>query len=189
DFRLSRVPTTVEEAMNATVTIKHKEGHGSGCLMTKDGYVITNFHVVAGMDNFQVLLQDGKSFSAKLVRKNEAADLALLKIDANLDFAYLVPSSKNYSIGQEVFAIGTPTSLDLGQTVSKGIISGIRKVEKSDMIQTDVSVNPGNSGGALINAKGELVGIVNSKIMGLGVEGIAFCIPAWEIARLLSVNY
>ncbi len=181
--------TSVEIAKSATATIKGKNGFGSGCVISQDGYIITNFHVVAGETDLQVLTDDERTLPAKLVRYSTSSDLALLKVDATFDAAYVLSNDKNYGISDEVFAIGTPTSIELGQTISKGIISSIRKVRKSEYIQTDVSVNSGNSGGALIKKSGEMIGVVTSKVKGLGIEGIAFCIPSSIVFSSLNLNY
>lgn len=181
--------SNLEDAMNSTVTIKVKDGHGSGCVVSKDGYIITNFHVVANADKLTVIDREGKEYAAKLIRKNESLDLALLKIEkANFKKTYVIPSAKNYTIGDDIFVIGTPTSVELGQTISKGIISGNRTFDQNNFIQTDASVNGGNSGGALTKKSGELIGIVNAKISGLGVEGLGFSIPAELIITGLSIT-
>lgn len=182
-------PKDIESALQASVTIQHKEGHGSGLIVSQDGYIITNYHVVAGRKEMTAILHDGQQHAVRLVRSNEFADLALLKTETELPAAFALPVQKNYRVGQEVLSIGTPTSVELGQTVSKGIISGLRQHDQLNWLQTDVSTNFGNSGGPLISEQGELLGIVNSKIVGLGVEGIAFAIPAWEVFRLLGVSY
>jgi len=179
----------LSKAQNATVTILNKDSHGSGCLISKDGYIISNFHVVAGGSSMEAVLNDGRKVSCSLVRANEKMDLALLKINEQVTDFYTLPDKLGYSVGDEVYAIGTPNSVELGQTLSKGIISGVRKKEDQEWIQTDVSVNPGNSGGALVNKSGELVGIVNSKLIGFGVEGIAFCIPAQKLFKELKLSY
>lgn len=179
----------IETALQASVTIQHEKGHGSGLILSRDGYIVTNYHVVAGQDELTVILHNSEKRSARVVRSNEFADLALLKVEAGFSKAFLLPSQKNYQIGQNVFSIGAPASVELGQTVSKGIISGLRRHDELNWLQTDVSTNFGNSGGPLINEAGELIGVVNSKIVGFGVEGIAFAIPAWEVLQLLGVGY
>lgn len=180
----------LEGARAATVTIKLKDGHGSGCVVSNDGYIVTNYHVIAGESDkgIQVITGDGNKYKAKVIRYNDFADLALLKVDGDFEYAYAVPDAKNFRYGDDMYAIGTPKSIELGQTLSKGIVSGLRKQDSFDFIQTDVSVNPGNSGGALVNKTGSLVGIVNSKLVGVGIEGIAFCIPAKDINRLLGLR-
>ena len=187
--RPKRSLSTLSDAQAATVTVITDEGHGSGCAIGSDGIVLTNYHVVAGSESIQLKTHDGEEMEAKLIRKNEFSDLALLEVDRDFKHSYILPEKKAYDVGQEVYAVGTPTSPELGQTLNKGIISGVRKQDHITWIQTDVSVNPGSSGGALVNKEGELIGLVNSKVMGLGIEGLSFCIPAEKIRKLISVDY
>lgn len=178
-------------AQAATVTVTSKKGHGSGCVVSASGYVITNYHVVAGATDLNVIFNSGEKHKVSVVRFNEETDIALLKIDnapSTLAF-FKLPSGRNYNVGDEVFAIGTPKSIELSQTLSKGIISALRKLpDNSQWIQTDVSTNSGNSGGALISKSGELIGIINSKLVGFGVEGISFCIPAESVRQALALE-
>ena len=97
--------------------------------------------------------------------------------------------SETINVGEEAYAMGTPYDIDLGASVTKGIISGKRKDGERTLIQTDVSISPGNSGGALINAEGVLIGVVNEKVLGLGVEGIGFAIPTHVIEEALSIEF
>ena len=154
---------------------------GSGVIVSKQGYVLTNNHVITGADEIQVLLQDGRSAKATLVGADKDTDLAVLHI--KLDDLPVLPlgSSDNLRVGDVALAIGDP--FGVGQTVTLGIISatgrsqlGINRYE--DFIQTDAAINPGNSGGALINAWGELIGI-NTAIYSRsgGSQGIGFAIP------------
>lgn len=176
-------------AQSSTVTIVNGKSHGSGCVISEKGHIITNYHVIAGDEKIQIIFNNGEKVDAEILRVNEFADLALLKVDRTPSNVFLLSNQTNYLVGDEVFAIGTPSSLELGQTLSKGIVSGIRDQKDLQWIQTDVSVNPGNSGGSLVNKSGELVGIVNSKLMGFGIEGISFCIPAKDVFELLSISY
>lgn len=181
--------SNLDDAMNSTVTIKVKDGHGSGCVVSRDGYVVTNFHVVANNPSFTVIDRKGKEYKAVVIRQNESLDLALIKLEgAVFEHSYTIPSTKSYIVGDDVFVIGTPSSIELGQTLSKGIISGSRTFEKNTFIQTDASVNGGNSGGALAKKSGELIGIVNAKLSGYGVEGIGFSIPAELIQTGLFIK-
>lgn len=191
ELKLNRpaVVSNIEDAMEATVTIKTKDGHGSGAFISNDGHIITNFHVVAATDKITVISKDGKEYTAKLIRKNENSDLALLKVEGNFTKAFTLPSVKNYRVGEDIFAIGTPKSVELGQSLSKGIISGFRTYESNNWIQTDASVNGGNSGGPLVNRAGEFIGVVNAKVFGVGVEGLGFSIPAETIFKDLSISY
>jgi len=192
--RPAQKPQSFEDAMQACATIlveKNKEkGHGSGFFISTDGYLITNYHVVAKMDKIMVKTNDGKTHSAKVLRFDFENDLALLKIEATSPFAFEIPNDKNYKIGIDAFTIGTPSYESLGQTLSKGILSGVRTSEAgNEVLQTDVSVNPGNSGGPLLNKEFQLIGVVNSKLMGRGVEGIAFGSAAKDLLKQLNLAY
>lgn len=151
---------------------------GSGFIIDKDGYIVTNNHVVENADNIKVKLKNGKEFDAKIVGKDSNTDLALIKIKSrrNLPVAKL-GDSDSLKIGQWVVAIGSPFGLE--HTVTAGIVSAKGRVIGSgpydDFIQTDASINPGNSGGPLLNMKGEVVGI-NTAIIA-GGHGIGFAIP------------
>ena len=124
-----------------------------------------------------------------MVRVNAEMDLALIKIDADGLSAFQLPSVSGAEIGSDVYAIGTPADKELGQTVSKGIISGRRKIEGHSLLQTDVSINGGNSGGALVARSGQLLGIVNAKLVGRGIEGIGFAIPAEQVTEALQLKF
>jgi S1-C subfamily serine protease len=179
----------LDEAIQSTVTVEVKDGHGSGFLVSRDGYLLTNFHVVArSKDDITVITNDSKRLKARLVRHNEDLDLALIKVDAVFEKHFELPTTPNYRTGQDVFVVGTPQSVELGQTITKGIISGYRDREKVKLIQTDASINGGNSGGPLISTEGILIGIVNAKFSGVGVEGIGFAIPALSVMDALSIK-
>jgi serine protease Do len=158
-----------------------QSGIGSGIILTKDGYILTNNHVISGAENVTVELSAGEKHNAKLIGSDEQTDLAVLKIDVdNLPFATLGDSSK-LQIGDMAVAIGNPLG-ELTGTVTTGIISATdREITidntKMNLLQTDAAVNPGNSGGALVNAYGEVIGVVNAKTSALGVEGLGFAIP------------
>jgi len=154
---------------------------GSGVIISSQGYVLTNNHVIDGADEIQVLLSDGRSASAMVVGVDPDTDLAVLRIELDDIPTVVIGSSKDLRVGDVALAIGNP--FGVGQTVTFGIISatgrdhlGINTYE--DFIQTDAAINPGNSGGALINANGELIGI-NSAIYSRsgGSQGIGFAIP------------
>ena len=162
-----------------------EQGLGSGVIVSADGYVLTNNHVVAGADSLQVLLPDGREFEAELIGADPKTDVAVIKIKAeNLPVATLADSDK-LRVGDVVFAVGNP--LGIGQTVTMGIVSAkgrnnLGLLEDGggyeDFIQTDAAINMGNSGGALVDAKGRLVGI-NTAIISTtrGNIGIGFAVP------------
>ncbi|MCS7337085.1 MAG: DegQ family serine endoprotease [Verrucomicrobiae bacterium] len=155
---------------------------GSGVIVTEDGYILTNTHVVEGADEIKVALADGKrEYTAKIVGTDPQTDVAVLKIDAKDLPAITLGDSDKLEVGDVVLAIGNP--FGVGQTVTKGIVSAKRRggfglLEYEDFIQTDAAINPGNSGGALVDTKGRLVGI-NTFIVSRsgGSQGIGFAIP------------
>ena len=158
-----------------------EQGLGSGVILSPDGYILTNNHVVAGAQEIRVQLADKRSLDAKIIGTDPATDLALLKIDATNLPTIVAAKPGDLDIGDIVFAIGNP--FGVGRTVTMGIISatgrgGLGIEDYEDFIQTDAAINPGNSGGALINLRGELVGI-NTAIIGRsgGNNGIGFAIP------------
>ena len=184
-----RVPTDPFSQLfggaSSRVREKKEEGLGSGVIVSRDGYIITNNHVVEGADELSVLLPDDREYPATLIGSDPKTDIAVIKIDAqNLPIVTLADSDK-LRVGDVVFAMGNP--LGVGQTVTMGIVSAkgrnklglLENVEGyEDFIQTDAAINMGNSGGALIDAKGRLVGI-NSAIVSntRGNIGIGFAIP------------
>jgi serine protease Do len=162
---------------------RREGGLGSGVIVSEDGYVLTNHHVVDGAEEITVELTDGRSFTARAVGTDAPSDLAVLKIDGR-DFATLsLGNSDQVRVGDVVLAVGNP--MGVGQTVTMGIISakgratGVGDGSFEDFLQTDAPINHGNSGGALVNTRGELVGI-NSQILSPsgGNIGIGFAIPA-----------
>jgi serine protease Do len=151
---------------------------GSGFIMDREGYIVTNNHVIENADQIKVKLANGKEFDAKIIGRDPKTDLALIKIEGSSDLHPLkMGDSKALSVGSWVLAIGSPFGLE--QTVTAGIVSAkgrtIGAGPYDDFIQTDASINPGNSGGPLLNMKGEVVGI-NTAIMATG-QGIGFAIP------------
>jgi Do/DeqQ family serine protease len=156
---------------------------GSGVIVSKDGYILTNFHVVDGADDIKVDLTDDRTVSAKVIGTDKASDLALLKVTAGDLHPIAIGDSNAARVGDVVLAIGNP--MGIGETVTMGIISakgrstGVGDGSYEDFLQTDAPINHGNSGGALVNMKGELVGI-NSQILSSndGNIGIGFAIPA-----------
>jgi len=157
-------------------------GLGSGVVVTRDGYILTNHHVVAGAQDIRVDFTDGRTFNAKMIGSDEPSDLAVIKIDATNLQPLALGNSDEVQVGDVVLAIGNP--LGVGQTVTMGIISakgrstGTGDGGYEDFLQTDAPINQGNSGGALVSMKGELVGI-NSQILSTssGNIGIGFAIP------------
>lgn len=174
----------------ATVTVKTKDGFGSGCVVSNDGYILSSYHVVAGLEGSKVsvVLNTGENLDAIIERTSKQADLVLLKVDKKMPFAFKILVDSMIEVTDEVYAVGTPALLDLKQTISNGIISGFRKDANGlSLIQTDVPVSPGNSGGPLLKKNGVFVGVVSSKVSGGGTEGLAFCTPSKDIITFLNI--
>jgi serine protease Do len=187
-----RIASKINEAVKASATIKVGDGHGSGFFINNEGYLLTNYHVVATAKkgDLFVITNDGKEHSAQIIRTNDYDDIALLKIDFENEFAFNVENGLDGEIGLDIYAIGTPNSIELGQTLSKGIISGERKNDMGqEFYQTDASVNRGNSGGPLVSSEGKIIGVVNAKLIGTGVEGIGFAIKINRVQQSLSLKF
>ncbi|MEG0832629.1 MAG: trypsin-like peptidase domain-containing protein [Oscillospiraceae bacterium] len=157
-----------------------QQGAGSGVVLSADGYIVTNNHVVNGASKITVRTKSGANYPATLVGTDSKTDLAVLKIDATGLTPTILGDSSKLRVGDAVVAIGNPLG-SLGGTVTDGIISALDReivVQNQTMtlLQTSAAVNPGNSGGGLFNANGELVGIVNAKSMGSDIEGLGFAI-------------
>ena len=154
---------------------------GSGFILSTDGYIMTNHHVVNGASKILILTNDKSSYEAKLIGSDKRSDLALLKIDANNLPTVKIASGDNVKLGEWVLAIGSPFGFN--QTVTAGIVSGKQRKLAGDnyvpYIQTDVAINPGNSGGPLFNLSGEVIG-VNAQIYSRtgGFMGVSFAIPS-----------
>lgn len=167
------------------------QGQGSGVIVTQEGHVVTNHHVIAGQQQIQVTLHGGKPQPARLIGEDVLLDIAVLKIDAPGPFTPLkFGDSSQAQVGQIVFAVGNP--FGLGETVTHGIISAKERSlsdNQRDLFQTDAAINPGNSGGPLVNLRGELIGI-NVAIFSPdkenpGFQGVGFSIPANDVKDAL----
>ncbi len=166
-------------------------GMGSGVIVDADkGYIVTNNHVIANADVINVALQDGREFKATLIGSDPSTDVALLQIDATELEALQLAEIDEVRVGDYVVAIGNP--FGVGQTVTQGIVSalgrgGLNNDNYEDFIQTDAAINMGNSGGALVNLDGELIGINTAIISGSGTSaGIAFAVPVNMIAAVMD---
>ena len=170
-----------------------QSGAGSGVIISQDGYILTCAHVVSGATSVKVQLNGSdESYDATVVGQDSTSDIAVLKIDATGLTPAVIGDSDALAVGEVAVAVGNPLGT-LSNTVTDGIVSALNRqvtVQNNDMtlIQTDASISPGNSGGGLFNANGELIGIVNAKSSYSEAEGIGFAIPintAMEISRQL----
>lgn len=156
-------------------------GAGSGVILTTDGYIVTNYHVVEGAQQITVTLHDDSTYTATVVGSDQQSDIALLKIDATGLTPAVLGDSDSVQVGAVVIAVGNPMGT-LGGTVTDGIVSALNRdisVEGNEMtlMQTSAAISPGNSGGGLFNTNGELIGIVNAKYSDEDAEGLGFAIP------------
>ncbi len=191
-------PSVVSVVCNSLTS--DSESSGSGVVMSKDGYIITNQHVIANADKITVVMSDSTQYSAELIGSDEQTDLAVLKVDPDKDLTQAeFGDSDQLQVGDMSYAIGSPGGVELQNTFTSGMISAInRDITVNDrvmtLIQTEASINPGNSGGALINNKGQVIGITNAKLMSstnTTYEGLGFAIPidsVQEIVDELIVN-
>lgn len=172
---------------------------GSGFIYKKDdknGYVLTNYHVIKDGKKFIVTLTDNTEVEATLISGDEYYDIAVLKIDADkVKKVATLGNSSNIELGDTVFTVGAPFGKEYMGTITKGIVSGVNRMLSvsnsnntylAEVIQTDASINSGNSGGPICNIKGEVIGITSSKLMGSGVEGMGFAIPINSIIPIID---
>ncbi len=195
----------IDAVYNSVVVVENyqyskKAGIGSGFIYDKNGYIMTNHHVVENANELKVVLMSGETVSATLIGSDEFADIAVIQIDKKyVSDVAKIGSSEKTNVGDTVFTIGSPMSSNYAGTVTRGILSGKnRMVEVSvsstsndwimNVMQTDAAINPGNSGGPLCNVSGEVIGINSMKIVQSEIEGIGFAIPiedALEFANMI----
>jgi len=167
-----------------------QRGEGSGVIISADGYIVTNNHVVDGATELSVSLADKREMKARVIGTDTKTDIALIKVDAKDLPRVMLGNSSNVEVGDIALAIGNP--FGLGQTVTMGIVSatsrgGLGIEDYEDFIQTDASINPGNSGGALVNTKGELIGINTAILSGSGGnQGVGFAIPIDMVRQVMT---
>jgi S1-C subfamily serine protease len=170
------------------VMVEVEEDIGSGMIIDESGYILTNNHVVEGVQSAIVTLKEGGQFPSEVIGRDELRDLAIIKISASgFKFPSVVlGNSDKIETGEEVIAVGYSLGLGDSTTISKGIISAFRYSDSVRYIQTDAAINPGNSGGPLINLNGEVVGIVTFKFVGEGVEGMGFAIAINDVKPFIA---
>lgn len=171
------------------VQTPEQRGFGSGVIISKDGYIVTNNHVIDGADEINVKLHDGREMKGRVIGTDPTSDLALVKIEGDDFPAIVVGNSDNLKVGEWVLAVGNP--FNLGSTVTAGVVSaksrGLGANQVESFIQTDAAINQGNSGGALVNAKGELVGINAMLYSPTGAySGYGFAIPVSIMTKVVT---
>ena len=179
----SVVEITTESVANGSIFQQYvTSGAGSGVIISTDGYIVTNNHVIENAKKITVKLRNGTEYEAKLVGTDSVTDLGVIKIDGATDLKpATLGESSTLKVGDQAIVIGNPLG-ELGGTVTSGIISALEREITIDgnqmvLLQIDAPVNPGNSGGGLFNANGDLVGVINAKSSGSDIEGIGFAIP------------
>ncbi len=182
------MPEAAQSTLSATVLIESGDGLGSGSIISPDGFVLTANHVVTAGVPLHVTLSSGAILEATVVRRDLKHDVALLQVKANFATNCLTLRHDPVGVGEEVYAIGSPLSKDLAFSLTRGIVSGFRSIEGVALIQTDASVNPGNSGGPLVDHQGRLVAVVDFKIAGRVVQGLAFGVTGPEALEALGLH-
>jgi Do/DeqQ family serine protease len=189
---VSRQPTNIMEYFQGGGQPRAMVGSGSGVIISPDGYIVTNNHVIANASNLEVTLNNNKTYTAKLIGTDPNTDIALIKVDGDDDFPFIpFGDSNNIKIGEWVLAVGNP--FNLTSTVTAGIISAkARDLNQFDgnpqsFIQTDAAVNRGNSGGALVNTRGELIGINTAITSETGsYVGYSFAVPSNNARKVIE---
>lgn len=169
-----------------------EQGSGSGIIFREDGYIVTNQHVIDGASEISVILNTGDEIKATLVGQDTKTDLAVLKVDTDITLtAAVFGDSTNVQVGETAVAIGNPMGMEFSGSVTAGIISAVNRTMSIDdrtynLLQTDAAINSGNSGGALINQYGEVIGINSVKLSETGVEGMGFAIAISEAKPIID---
>ena len=186
--RHDNISKKIEMLLPAVVTVRVGQGHGSGFFISKDGHLLTNYHVVSKTDTVQVVLNNGLEIKAKVLKKNKVRDVALVKADLKIPKALAIDKNEP-AIAENVMAIGSPLDESLKSTVTKGIVSTIKifeEINAQKYIQADVAISPGNSGGPLINEKGNVIGIaVAGYTSG---QNLNLFIPIKEALEALNIS-
>lgn len=163
--------------------------HGTGVIIKSNGWIVTNAHVVKGLQSTVVVTADGKTYKITDTYVDETSDLAVVKINAsNLVPAVFAKSAQSAQVGEKVVAIGTPISFSFRNSATVGVVSGLNRAINASyrLIQSDTAINPGNSGGPLVNMKGEVLGINSMKFAAIGVENMGFSIPAETVQYVIN---
>lgn len=168
---------------------RYNLAHGTGVIIRTDGWIVTNAHVIEGLNDAVVVTSDGKSYGITDSYSDPVSDLALVKIKASgLKPATLAGSPNNLQVGEQVVAIGTPISFSLRNSATSGVVSGLNRGVNAAyrLIQSDTAINPGNSGGPLVNLKGEVIGINTMKFSAVGIENMGFSIPSDTVKYVIA---
>lgn len=183
------LPKELEKVASASVTVVVPGGSGSGVFLSPDGFLLSAAHVVKGASFVDVTLRKGPTLRARVIRTAPAEDVALLKIEGGgSGYPCVSVATEAVGLGAEAFVIGSPLGQALEVSVSRGIVSGRRDFEGRSFLQTDASVSPGNSGGAMLDESGALQGVVSWKVSGEAVQGLGFAVPIDTALAALKVE-
>ncbi|WP_179137985.1 S1C family serine protease [Candidatus Entotheonella palauensis] len=181
------LPRNLEAVLQRVVTIQNGASHGSGVIVSPQGYVLTAEHVISGLARAEVRLRSAIMLQAEVLYADAHQDMALLKLPGR-DYPCLrLRRHDRAPVGAPVYAIGTPVETELASSVTRGIVSAYRQEDGVNYLQTDAGINPGSSGGPLVDAAGRVLAIVRNKIVAKDVEGLAFGVPVGELTRDLGI--
>ena len=188
----SIVGISCQSVVNTYFGKQTSESGGSGIIISAEGHIVTNYHVIEGSTSIKVKLTSGNEYDAKVVGGDEKTDIAVIKISASESLhVATIGDSDDVEVGELAVAIGNPLASELFGTVTAGVISGVNRTmtvgqREMNLIQTDAAISPGNSGGALINKYGEVIGINSVKLVDDAAEGLGFAIPMNEAVPIVS---
>ena len=182
-----QLPRDTEVVLGSTLIVLRDDVSGSAVVVSPDGFALTAAHVIGSAEQVEVVLFDERRVTATVVRVDERQDVAVLKLDGNT-YACARPWVDRRPIGSDVFVLGSPAGEVLSFSVSKGIVSGYREFEGERYLQIDASVNPGNSGGPVVDDQGRVVGIASWKVAGHGLEGLSFAVPTQAVVDALELS-
>jgi serine protease Do len=180
---------STDTTLTGGATNRYNLAHGTGVIVKSNGWIVTNAHVVNGLEGTLVVTSDGKSYSIVDSYIDETSDIALIKINAkSLVPAVFAKSAQTAQVGEKVIAIGTPISFSLRNSATVGVVSGLNRGVNAfyRLIQSDTAINPGNSGGPLVNMRGEVIGINSLKFAAVGVENMGFSIPSDTVQYVMG---
>jgi len=188
-FAAPQLPRQTEAALNATLLVRVPGGIGSAVLISPDGFALTAAHVVERNQTMSVVTRNGYTVAAHVVRIDEIQDVALIKVEVAPGAPCLSLINQRTPIGSDVFVLGSPAGEELSFSVAKGIVSGYRDLGGLHFVQLDAAVNPGNSGGPVVNNEGRVIGIASWKISGVSMEGLSFAVPADIAIAALDIQF
>lgn len=182
------LPTQFSTVLESFITLEPGTGLASGVLISQNGYALTAAHVVTGLKVVSVRLHSGIVLEAEIVRLDENADIALIKLPGAGYPPLALAIGETAKLGTDIYTIGNPASKQLNATIARGVVSGYRDIDGRKFIQTDAAANPGSSGGPLLSKEGQILGIVSWKVVGAEYQGLAFAVPVQQAIEVLNLK-